>query len=147
MARVIPITDVLDESEQAGFDYESHRPLLQRDSIAHVLTLPEDVDPFAQKWAPHVALIYDNLSYSLFRPSSSPSGDDEEVLFGDAQEGHFLYYANLETLATHLHQTFPQLRGDGDNELVFDFGILDMQISEVYFKFPQFLTLYGFDTV
>lgn len=80
--------------------------------------------------APHVSLLYNNDTFSLFRPSSIPSGDDEKVIF-EADEDQHLYYSSLYNLIGKLHEAFPHFRGDGDNELILDFGILDMQISEV----------------
>ena len=126
------------------------RPDLQKDYLSHVdvfegcSALPNTA--YYRDTAPHVSLICDNREYSLFRPSSSPSGDDEQVLFGlvdetdaknqdenriDNDAVHKLYYSPLEMLIEKLHQAFPSLANDGDNEMTLDFGILDMQISEV----------------
>lgn len=102
------------------------RPQLARDYLSHI-------DAFAQQsaFSPHVSLILDNASYSLFRPSSSPSGDDEDVVFADEDGGeHELYFGSLEQLIVMLHRAFPALSGEGENEVTLDFGILDMQISE-----------------
>lgn len=102
------------------------RPQLARDYLSHI-------DAFAEQsaFSPHVSLIWDNASYSLFRPSSSPSGDDEDVVFADEDGGeHELYFGSLEQLIVMLHRAFPALSGEGENEVILDFGILDMQISE-----------------
>lgn len=115
-----------------GFEHDDRRPLLQKDYLNHV-----DTSQGEAQVAPHVSLSYDNQEYSLFRPSSSPSGDNEEVLLpaggddGSGQDtGSELYFGSLTNLMRKIHDSFPQLRGDGENELIFDFGILDMQISE-----------------
>lgn len=131
------------EAYITGFEHEEHRPLLQKDYLNHVETSQDELGN--SHAAPHVSLTYDNQEYSLFRPSSSPSGDSEKVLFavhdesGDQGHNSELYFASLASLMRKLHEAFPQLRGDGDNELIFDFGILDMQISEVSGPFHPFL--------
>lgn len=103
------------------------RPAIQKDPLAFI-----DIFSGQEAYAPHVSLSYNNASYSLFRSSSSPSGDDEEVLLGDEEAGdHELFYANLETLIHTLHEVLPDLRGEGENEVILDFGPLDMQVSEV----------------
>lgn len=83
-------------------------------------------------------MIYNNHEYSLFRQTSTPSGDDEDVLFGEREESQTdqqsLYYSSLEHFIEALHSVFPDMKGDGDTELLLDFGILDMQISEVSFS-------------
>ena len=103
------------------------RPRLQKDGL-------EPIDLFSgqEAYAPHVSLLYNNASYSLFRPSSSPSGDHENVLLGDEEAGdHDLYFASLDNFIQSLHETLPDLSGDGENEIILDFGPLDMQVSEV----------------
>lgn len=110
------------------------KPALQKDYLAHVEVFsgppPLLGDGSNAIAAPHVSLLYDNESFSLFRPSSVPSGDDETVMF-ELDEDQHLYYSSLDIFIAKLHEAFPQFRGDGDNELILDFGILDMQISEV----------------
>lgn len=116
------------------------RPALQKDYLAHVDVF-HGHEPSAstsspnRPSAPHVSLIYNNHEYSLFRQTSTPSGDDEEVLFGEREESQTdqqsLYYNSLEHFLEALHSVFPDMKGDGDTELTLDFGILDMQISEV----------------
>lgn len=119
--------------------------MLQQDYLAHVDIHQGYESGDAQRSAPHVSLIYDDYEYSLFRPSSTPSGDEEDVLFpiggeylddneakGPQQVNeHELYYAPLDTVMQRLHAVFPAFKGDGDNEMILDFGILDMQIAEV----------------
>lgn len=119
----------------AAFGFSGYRrPALQKDYLAHVEVFsgapPLLRDGSNGLAAPHVSLIYNNDAFSLFRPSSVPSGDDEKVIF-ESDEDQQLYYSSLDTLTGKLHEAFPHFRGDGDNELILDFGILDMQISEV----------------
>ena len=110
------------------------RPILQKDYLAHVEVFSGDPPSLRNGSsglaAPHVSLMYNNDSFSLFRPSSIPSGDDEKVVFGDDEEQQ-LYYSPLDTFIGKLHEAFPQFRGDGQNELILDFDFLDMRISEV----------------
>jgi len=118
------------------------RPALQKDYLAHVDVFhghePSAATSSADRpSAPHVSLIHNNHEYSLFRQTSTPSGDDEDVLFGEREESQTdqqsLYYSSLEHFIEALHSVFPDMKGDGDSELILDFGILDMQISEVSF--------------
>lgn len=131
----------------AGGGYR--RPALQKEYLAHVEIFsgppPLLENGSSDRAAPHVSLLHDNNSFSLFRPSSVPSGDNEGVIFG-ADKDQYLYYSSLDVLIGKLHEAFPQFRGDGDNELILDFGILDMQISEdnVY---TQQLSLHDFDKI
>lgn len=110
------------------------RPALQKDYLAHVEVFSGDPPSLKNGStglaAPHVSLLYNNDFFSLFRPSSVPSGDDEKVLFAE-DEDQQLYYSSLDSLIAKIHEAFPQFRGDGDNELILEFDILDMQISEV----------------
>lgn len=110
------------------------RPALQKDYLAHVEVFsgapPLLSDGSGDTAAPQVSLNYNNESFSLFRPSSVPSGDNEKVIFESDDDQH-LYYSSLDKMIGKLHEVFPHFRGDGDNELILDFGILDMQISEV----------------
>lgn len=129
----IPAPEFYDDSVVHALGV-SHRPALQKDFLAHVEVFADVPPPLRSaeygQAAPHVLLTYKNEIYSLFRPSSVPSGDDENLLFSEDEEQR-LYYSPLETLIERLHAAFPNFRVEGDEELILDLSLLDMQISEV----------------